>query len=110
MADARGRGRVIWDHPDTYVTALVGVFDAVRRVLRDDCTLWLNLGDYYATGAGKVGQCPGGGPQGERWKAHCGINSPGAPRRYGYTAVSIELNPAYIELQQDLTKQGALIL
>ena len=29
---------------------MVGVFREVRRVLRDDGTLWLNLGDSYATG------------------------------------------------------------
>jgi DNA modification methylase len=34
--------------PDTYVAKLVDVFHAVRRVLRDDGTLWLNLGDSYA--------------------------------------------------------------
>ena len=34
--------------PDEYVAALVGVFREVRRVLRDDGTLWLNLGDSYA--------------------------------------------------------------
>jgi len=33
--------------PDAYVAALVGVFREVRRVLRDDGTLWLNLGDSY---------------------------------------------------------------
>jgi DNA modification methylase len=37
-------------------------------VLRDDGTLWLNLGDSYATGAGKVGEHPGGGEQGKRGK------------------------------------------
>lgn len=31
--------------PAAYVTELVGVFRAVRRVLKDDGTLWLNLGD-----------------------------------------------------------------
>lgn len=50
-----------------YVAKLADIFDGVRRVLRDDGTLWLNLGDSYATGAGKVGDCPGGGLQGERW-------------------------------------------
>lgn len=35
--------------PDAYVAALVDVFRAVRRVLRDDGTLWLNLGDSYAS-------------------------------------------------------------
>lgn len=36
--------------PDAYVARLVEVFREVRRVLRDDGTLWLNLGDSYATG------------------------------------------------------------
>jgi site-specific DNA-methyltransferase (cytosine-N4-specific) len=33
--------------PEEYVTRLVEVFRDVRRVLRDDGTLWLNLGDSY---------------------------------------------------------------
>lgn len=49
---------------------MVQGFREVRRVLKSDGTLWLNLGDSYATGAGKVGNCPGGGEQGERWKKH----------------------------------------
>ena len=36
------------DSPDAYVQRLVEVFREVRRVLRDDGTLWLNLGDSYA--------------------------------------------------------------
>lgn len=36
--------------PDAYVAKLVEVFREVRRVLRDDGTLWLNLGDSYASG------------------------------------------------------------
>jgi DNA modification methylase len=45
--------------PYEFVAALVEVFREVRRVLRDDGTLWLNLGDSYASrtkgtgGAGK---------------------------------------------------------
>lgn len=35
---------------DEYVAALVVVFRDVRRVLREDGTLWLNLGDGYAHG------------------------------------------------------------
>jgi DNA modification methylase len=35
--------------PDEFVEALVGVFRDVRRVLRDDGTLWLNLGDSYSS-------------------------------------------------------------
>jgi DNA modification methylase len=34
--------------PDAYVAKLVDVFREVRRVLRDDGTLWLNIGDSYA--------------------------------------------------------------
>jgi len=42
--------------PDEYVAKLVDVFREVKRVLRDDGTLWLNLGDSYAganTGASR---------------------------------------------------------
>jgi DNA modification methylase len=35
--------------PDEYVEQLCLVFDEVWRVLRDDGTLWLNLGDTYAS-------------------------------------------------------------
>jgi len=35
--------------PDEFVAALVEVFREVRRVLRDDGTLWLNLGDSYVS-------------------------------------------------------------
>lgn len=38
--------------PDAYVESLVDVFSLVRRVLRDDGTLWLNIGDSYAASAG----------------------------------------------------------
>lgn len=37
--------------PDEFVAALVEVFRSVRRVLRDDGTVWLNLGDSYASKA-----------------------------------------------------------
>lgn len=35
------------DSADAYIISLVAVFREVRRVLRDDGTLWLNLGDCY---------------------------------------------------------------
>ena len=40
--------------PDEFVAKLVAVFREVRRVLRDDGTLWLNLGDSY-NAAGREG-------------------------------------------------------
>jgi len=36
--------------PDDYVGRMVEVFAAVRDVLRDDGTLWLNVGDSYTSG------------------------------------------------------------
>jgi DNA modification methylase len=45
---------------DQFVVHLVEVFAEVRRVLRDDGTLWLNLGDSYA-GGGNGARDP------ERW-------------------------------------------
>lgn len=38
--------------PEAYVAALVDVFREVKRVLRNDGTLWLNLGDTYAAQRG----------------------------------------------------------
>ena len=38
--------------PDEYVARLVAVFAEVHRVLADDGTLWLNLGDSYASTSG----------------------------------------------------------
>lgn len=53
--------------PEEYVTKMVEVFREVRRVLRDDGTLWLNIGDSYA-GSGKGRNADGthqeGGKQG----------------------------------------------
>lgn len=43
------------ESPELYVARLVEVFREVRRVLRDDGTLWLNLGDSYWAGKGKNG-------------------------------------------------------
>lgn len=41
--------------PAEFVVALVAVFAEVRRVLADDGTLWLNLGDSYYSGRGNPG-------------------------------------------------------
>lgn len=52
--------------PQAFVDAMRGVFAEVHRVLRDDGTLWLNLGDSYA-GSGK-----GGNPEGSPWAGFVG--------------------------------------
>ena len=62
--------------PGEYVEKLVYGFREVQRVLRDDGTLWLNLGDCYATGGGRVGEAPGGGKQGEAWRIRGLITTP----------------------------------
>lgn len=41
--------------PTEYINRLVAVFQAARRVLADDGTLWVNLGDSYIGGKGKSG-------------------------------------------------------
>ena len=38
------------DTPEEFVENLVNVFREVKRVLRDDGTVWLNLGDSYSSG------------------------------------------------------------
>lgn len=40
------------DTPEEFVEKLVEVFREVRRVLRPDGTLWVNIGDSYATRSG----------------------------------------------------------
>jgi DNA modification methylase len=46
------------DTPEEYVENIVKVFSEVKRVLKEDGTLWLNLGDSYS-GSGK-GRNPDG--------------------------------------------------
>jgi DNA modification methylase len=45
--------------PDVYVAEMVAVFREVQRVLRNDGTLWLNLGSSYARDAAKGQHKPG---------------------------------------------------
>jgi DNA modification methylase len=47
--------------PEQYVAKLVDVFREVRRVLRKDGTLWLNIGDSYNGSGGAGGDYAAGG-------------------------------------------------
>jgi|TARA_R110002020_G_scaffold1722_1_gene7904 DNA modification methylase len=47
--------------PEDHIAVMVEVFREVRRVLRDDGTLWMNYGDAYAGG-----KCGGGSPVDKR--------------------------------------------
>lgn len=51
------------DTPDAFVARLVEVFREVRRVLRDDGTLWVNLGDSYAANRSYQVEQTKGGPK-----------------------------------------------
>ena len=44
----------IEETPEEYITKLVNVFREVRRVLRPDGTLWVNVGDSYTSGGRKT--------------------------------------------------------
>ncbi len=65
--------------PQEYVEKLAGVFREVKRVLRPDGTLWLNLGDSY--NAGRDGGWPGGkaqwDPAEQKYVGRSGANVPG---------------------------------
>ena len=45
------------ENPEQYLEKMVEIFQEVRRVLRPDGTLWLNLGDSYASGGNGGGGC-----------------------------------------------------
>jgi DNA modification methylase len=47
--------------PEEYVEKLVSIFREVKRVLRDDGTCWLNLGDSYWANRGENGESGGQG-------------------------------------------------
>jgi len=57
--------------PEQYVAGMVAVFREVRRVLRDDGTLWLNLGDSYAVthnGKGGASKSSAFNDPGDAWR------------------------------------------
>ena len=59
--------------PDEYVAKLVDVFREVRRVLRDDGTVWLNLGDSYCAQGNRSGN---NGYNDGRANRHARFNAP----------------------------------
>lgn len=66
------------DAPDQYVAHLVEVFREVRRVLRDDGVVWLNLGDCHARPKGKGKRREGGEGYVDPW-AEARIAGPDVP-------------------------------
>lgn len=72
--------------PDEYVAAIVDVFREVRRVLADDGTLWLNLGDSYNTYAGNRG-ITGSTLEGRRQHL---VNRPDVPQGAGLATADLK--------------------
>jgi DNA modification methylase len=84
--------------PEAYVAGMVGVFGEVRRVLRDDGTLWLNLGDSYA---GSWGAQSRGGPPSESSTLRGNCHVGGGPKIKSLSATQIAAHPK-------LTKTGSI--
>jgi DNA modification methylase len=76
--------------PDEFVAALVAVFREVRRVLRDDGTVWLNLGDSYA---GSWGAQSRGGPPSESSTLQGNGHRGGGPKISDLSRVQIAAHP-----------------
>lgn len=73
--------------PELYIEHMVRVFEEIKRVLRPDGTVWLNIGDSYYGGKGKSGQSMTPETQAKRKKAgdsvthgHQQIGGPGLVR------------------------------
>ena len=76
--------------PKEYVENMVAVFREVRRVLRDDGTLWLNLGDSYA---GSWGVQSRGGPPSDKSTLSGNGHNGGGPKIAGLSATQIQAHP-----------------
>lgn len=75
--------------PEEYVQQLVSVFREVKRVLRKDGTLWLNLGDSYAGG----GNYRGVNPETLTKKQGSNRASHGLSQRCGIVDIPLGLKP-----------------
>src|SRR3990167_7307592 len=84
--------------PQEYVAKMVAVFREVRRVLRDDGTCWINIGDSYTSG-GRKGH---GTRVGYKQQANRGMNGTTdpirAPQPHGLRPKSLCLIPERLAL------------
>ncbi len=60
--------------PEAFIAKLVLVFEQVRRVLKEDGTIWVNMGDTYWAGKGKSGQSYSKQYQNERYNGGRSFN------------------------------------
>jgi DNA modification methylase len=79
--------------PAAYVASLVAVFREVRRVLVDDGTVWLNLGDSYASGGG-AGLQGESGQMADRRIVHARASRPRGGLQGGTATVDVSLGGA----------------
>jgi DNA modification methylase len=84
LRDYRVEGQIgLEDTPEAYTECLLQVFREVHRVLRDDGTLWLNIGDSYH----------GGGYSNHRINGQEWLKTYGGDRRRSRQADRIRANP-----------------
>jgi len=65
--------------PDEYVANMVAVFRECKRVLRDDGTLWVNIGDSYSGSGNGSGDYREDGASISKNDAKYGTHKPGTP-------------------------------
>lgn len=73
--------------PEKFVEEMVAVFAEVKRVLRNDGTLWLNLGDSYAGSWGARGRGKGTNASRPDLEAKHGTD---APNRHGFPSLGVK--------------------
>lgn len=85
LRDYRIEGQIgMEETPEEYVANLVAVFRAVREVLRDDGTVWLNLGDSYNAYNGNRGASTS-------FQAATESACPSLPSGHGLTAKGLKI-------------------
>lgn len=84
---------------DEYLERLVGVFGEVRRVLRRDGSLWLNIGDSYAGGGGYWPDAPSN-------RRRAGMVTDGARRDGAFTLGNMATFEARTKARPNHTPDG----
>ena len=88
--------------PQEFVDSMVAVFREVKRVLRDDGTLWLNLGDSYGgSGKGRNGDGTMGILNSTKQRSNVGSHDGAIP------STKRGFNQRYFGKEFDTDKQGA---
>ncbi len=83
--------------PDAYIATLVAVFREVRRVLRPDGTVFLNIGDSYSGGGGFSPTAPSN-IAGSMQSRHGSREYKGRTPAHGYKPKDLMLMPARLAL------------